>query len=75
VKKTVSKFGVSNSSCTAYTPVVESVMEGFNGAVLAYGQTGTGEESLAAVLPIKRNRSTYQAKPFYLSSETVLPIE
>jgi hypothetical protein len=27
------------------------------------------------VLPIKLNRSTYQMKPFYLSSETVLPIE
>jgi hypothetical protein len=26
------------------------------------------------VLPIKLNRSTYQMKPFYLSSETVLPI-
>jgi CCR4-NOT complex subunit CAF16 len=27
------------------------------------------------VLPIKRNRSTYLAKPFYLSSETVLPFK
>jgi hypothetical protein len=27
------------------------------------------------VLPIKRNRSTHQVKPFYLSSETVLPIK
>ncbi len=46
-------FGVDSKQVDVYNetarPIVDSALEGFNGTIFAYGQTGTGKSAFACV--------------------------
>ena len=40
-------------------PIVQSVMQGYNGTIFAYGQTGTGETNSVGQLSIQTKNKIY----------------